>query len=121
MKAYTKVCKSLIKKNKSLTIGLLVMSILTIVVGVLGTNICASATASIIDYIDASNLPNRIYTTKLSSASKKTELLSIDGVKDVNTRFVSDCQFEIETDGIFSGNVISYDSSDLNKITFHKR
>ncbi|MCQ2776522.1 MAG: FtsX-like permease family protein [Bacilli bacterium] len=94
------------------------MSILTIVVGVLGINICASATKSINDYIKASNLPDRIYTTKMLSTSEKEELLSIDGVESVNTRFVSSGTFEIETDGVFSGYIISYNNKDLNKVTF---
>ena len=118
MKSYRKVCKSLMKKNKSLSIGLLIMSILTMIVGILGINICTSATKSITSYINDSNLPDRVYTTKMTSLSKKEELLSIDGVEAVNTRFVSSGTFELEKDGAFSGYMISYNSNDLNKITF---
>lgn len=116
-----KLCCSIIRKNKGFTVGLFIMSILSVAIAFLGANFGASSNKTIMKYISDSKMPEAVYTTEVMQVSSEEELEKIEGVDHVCPRFIYDTHLENNAGKLFSIRIFSWNKNDSFKQTIHEK
>lgn len=116
-----KLCCSIINKNKGFTIGLFIMSVLSVAIAFMGANFGASSDETIMKFISDSKMPEAVYTTEIMAASAEDELEKTEGVDSICPRFALDTHMENSDGELYSVRVFSWNESESFRQTIHEK
>ncbi len=94
MKVFIKICFSVIRKNKGFSIGIFIMSLLSVAIAFLGANFGASSSDTIMNFLYKSKIPDAIYTTDAMPADTAKKIEDIKGVRRASFRLAYDTDIE---------------------------
>lgn len=109
------LCKSIIRKNRTFTLGILIMYTLSVALSVFAFSFIDSATATINDFCDNYGLPDAIYITNPVDRSIKTKIESIGNVSNVSERLLYDVSVIDETGETWYLRAIRYSKNENMK------
>ncbi len=105
MKTFTKLCYSIVRKNKGFTAGIFIMSLLSVVIAFMGANIGPSSNDTINKFIEDSGTPDAVYVTELIPTDKEQAVKAIDGVSSISPRFIFDTNIKTADGNLYSVRV----------------
>ena len=105
MKSFIKICYSIIRKNKGFTIGIFIMSVLSVAIAFLGANFGASSSDTVMGFISGSGTPDAVFMTDVMPDAAAEPIRDIDGVDSVFPGFIYDTNITTEDGSLFSVRV----------------
>ncbi len=109
MKTFIKLCYSIVRRNLFFTIGIFVMSTMSVIIAFLGANFGASSSETIMSYLSESHTPDVVYSTMPISPDAADEIGQIAGVSTVSKEFVYDTNIKTDDNRTFSVRFFSRD------------